>query len=333
MALASDHNAPKVLVIGASGFVGAAIALAANGEQGLTTIGCMRHPSDSLAAAGVECRACDATDPVALTNALQGVTYAVNSVLGNRRTMVAVTRNLCDAARQIGLRRIVHISSMAVYGRVNGVIDEAAGLQPAGHYARAKAACEDVVRSFISAGGDAVILRPACVYGPGGEQWVGRICRLLSAGRIGLLGELGDGYCNLTFNDDLASAVLAALTSGEAGGRAFNLADPEPGTWNQYFLRLGREIGVYVPNISRLRMSMESMLLAPPLQMAKIAARRLGFQPGLLPEPIPPSLLALWRQRMRLDCSKAHDTLQSRQTPLQQGLRVSADWFRSAAAR
>ena len=328
--MTSDRNQdmPKVLIIGAGGFVGASIALAAARRQDLVPVGCMRHPSNTLAAAGVEYRTCDATDAVALTRALHGVTYAVNSVLGNQRTMLAVTRNLCVAAQQVKLRRIVHISSMAVYGGVHGIVDEAAELRPASRYARAKAACEVVVRAFVSEGGDAVILRPACVYGPGDEQWVGRICRWLSAGRVGLIDELGEGYCNLTFNEDLAFAVLTALTSAEAGG-AFNVADPEPGTWNEFFLHLGREIGVRVPTVSRLRMSLETMLLAPPLQVAKLAGRRLGFRPGLLPEPIPPSILLLWRQRIRLDCRKAHDTLQLRQTPLQRGLRLSADWFRS----
>jgi nucleoside-diphosphate-sugar epimerase len=326
-----SQDTPKVLIIGASGFVGASIALAAAGRQDLVPIACMRRPSGTLAAAGVEQRTCDATDSAALTQALLGVSYAVNCVLGNQRTMLAVTRNLCVAAQQVNLRRIVHISSMAVYGAVNGTVDETAALQPAGHYAHAKAACETVVQEFISAGGDAVIMRPACVYGPGGEQWVGRICRWLRAGRIGLLGELGDGNCNLTYNDDLAFAVLAALTTSEISGHAFNIADPEPVTWNQYFLRLGRELGVRVPSVSRSRMKMETMLLAPPLQIAKLAAQRLGFQPALLPEPIPPSLLPLWQQRMRLDCRKAIDRLHYRQTPLEQGLHLSASWFRSAA--
>lgn len=322
-----------MLIIGASGYVGSSIVLAVARQQDVVPLGCMRHPNNARAAAGVEYRTCDATDAVALTRALQGVTYAVNSVFGNQRTMLAVTRNLCVAARQLKLRRIVHISSMAVYGAVDGVVDEAAEFRPNSRYAHAKAACEAVVQAFISAGGDAVILRPACVYGPGDEQWIGRFCRWLSAGRVGLLGELGEGYCNLTFNEDLGFAVFAALTSAEAAGRTFNIADPEPGTWNEFFLKLGREIGVRVPTISRLRISVETMLLAPPLQMAKLAGRRLGFRPGLLPEPIPPSMLPLWRQRMRLDCCNACNTLQSQRTPLEEGLRLSAEWFRSTTGK
>lgn len=333
MASGRDQDTPKVLIIGASGFVGAAIALAAARHDDLVPIACMRHPNNTLLAAGVEGRTCDATDSAALTRALRGVTYAVNCVLGSQQTMLAVTRNLCAAAAKVRLRRIVHISSMAVYGKTDGTVDEAATLQPANRYARAKAACEAVVQTFIAGGGDAVILRPACVYGPGGEQWVGRICRWLRAGRVGLLGELGEGTCNLTFNEDLAFAVIAALTSAKVSGQAFNIADSEPGTWNQYFLRLGHELGLRVPHVSRSRIRLETMLLAPPLQIAKLAGQRLGFRPGLLPEPIPPSVLSLWQQHLRLDCGKAHDKLLSQQTPLEQGLRQSATWFRSTISQ
>ena len=315
-----------------AGSSGTSIALAATGRNDLVPIACMRHPNSKFAAAGVEQRTCDATDSVALTRALRGVSYAVNCVLGDQQAMLAVTRNLCAAATQVKLRRIVHISSMAVYGGMNGTVDEAAVLQPATRYAHAKAACEGVVQEFTSAGGDAVILRPACVYGPGGEQWVGRICRWLCAGRVGLLGELGEGTCNLTFSEDLAFAVVAALTSAKVSGQTFNIANSEPSTWNQYFLRLGHELGVRVPRVSRSRINLEAMLLAPPLQIAKLVGQRLGFGPGFLPEPIPPSVLSLWRQHLHLDCRKAHDYLKSKQTPLEQGLRLSANWFRSAAA-
>jgi nucleoside-diphosphate-sugar epimerase len=110
--------------------------------------------------------------PIALARALEGATYVVNTVLGSPATLLAVTRNICEAARSSSLRRIVHLSSMAVYGTATGVLDETARLQPVSAYGRAKADCELVVRDFISAGGKAVILRPGCVYAPGGEQWV-----------------------------------------------------------------------------------------------------------------------------------------------------------------
>jgi nucleoside-diphosphate-sugar epimerase len=323
------QNMPKILIVGASGFVGAAIVRAANARHDITPIACMRRAAPELDSIGVETRICDAVDPIALASALEGVTYVVNSVLGSPATMCSVTRNICEAAPNTGLRRIVHLSSMAVYGPVTGTVDETARLQPASAYGRAKADCEMVVRDFIAAGGEAVLLRPGCVYGPGGEQWVGRIARWLQADRLGELGEMADGYCNLTFNDDLAAAVMAALTIPEAAGEAFNIADVDPGTWNQYFLHLGREIGASVRRVSRLRMSLEAAILAPPLQIAKIVGQRIGVRPGFIPEPITPSLLALWRQQIRLDYRKADAALAFARSPPQWGLTQSAKWFRS----
>jgi nucleoside-diphosphate-sugar epimerase len=327
-----NQTKARVLIVGASGFVGAAIVRAAQARHDMSPIACMRRPSPELDSIGVETRICDASNPIALASALQGVTYVVNSVLGSPATMLSVTRNICDAARNSGVRRIVHLSSMAVYGPANGVVDETVTcLRPVGAYARAKARCEAVVRDFVASGGDAVVIRPGCVYGPGGEQWVGRIARWLRAGRVGDLGNPADGYCNLTFNDDLANAVLACLTTPEAGREIINVADLDSGTWNQYFLRLGRAIGVHVGRISWLRINLEASILAPPLQIAKLAMRRAGMDPTLLPAPIPPSLLRLWRQKIRLDSRKADALLAFPRTPPEQGLARSAEWFRTVA--
>jgi nucleoside-diphosphate-sugar epimerase len=321
----------KVLVIGASGFVGAAIIRAIKARDDLDPIACMRTPSPALTAIGVETRLCDAIDPIALAKALDGVAYVVNSVLGTPTTMLAATRNICEAASRSGLRRIIHLSSMAVYGPLDGVVDEAASLRPLGGYARGKARCEEVVRDFVSSGGDAVVIRPGCVYGPGGEQWVGRIARWLRAGRLGELGDAAEGYCNLTFGDDLAGAVIACMITSKAAGQIFNVADADPGTWNQYFVRLGCAVGADVQQVSRFRIGFEAAMLAPPLQVAKIVGRRIGIKPGLIPEPITPSLLRLWRQRMRLDSGKARAMLAFPRMSTEQGLARSADWARSAA--
>jgi nucleoside-diphosphate-sugar epimerase len=330
MAVSGDRDAAvaNVLVIGATGFVGAAVARAALARHDMQPIGCARRPDSQLNPL-VKSRICDAADSVALARALEGVTYVVNCVLSNPAVMLATTRNMCDIARRFGVRRIVHLSSMAVYGPASGMVDETMALCPDSAYGRAKADCEAIIREYVAADGDAVVIRPGCVYGPRGEQWVGRIARWLRAGRLGELGERGDGYCNLTFNDDLANAVIASLTTPDIAGETFNLADAEPGTWNQFFSRLGQTIGIPARRISGLRLRMETAVLASPLQVAKLVARRIGLPPAFLPEPIPPSLSRLWRQRIRLDSTKAQLLLPFPRTPPQQGLARSADWFRS----
>ncbi|MDR3534450.1 MAG: NAD-dependent epimerase/dehydratase family protein [Rhodopila sp.] len=326
----AEPGLTKILVVGGSGFVGGAIVRAVAQRDDMRPIAGMRRSRPGPNGAAIETRTFDASDPAALAGALDGVTHAVNCVLGTPRTMIAATRNLCAAARQSGLRRIVHLSSMAVYGAATGLVDETARLDPVGGYGRAKAECEALVADFIASGGDAVIIRPGCVYGPGGEQWVGRIARWLQAKRLGDLGEMGDGYCNLTFNDDLANAVVASLTAEQVSGEAFNFVDTDVDTWNRYFVRLGQAIGAPAGRISSLRMHLEATLLAPPLQIAKIVSARIGRYGPALPAPITPSLLRLWRQKIRLDSRKADRLLRFPRTPVEQGLARSADWFRSA---
>ncbi len=322
-----DEAAPAV-VIGAGGFVGRCV-LQHLARAGLRPIAAARRAA--APAAGIAWRRCDATDAASLEAALAGAAYAVNCVAGDPATMLAATRNLCAAAQAAGLRRIVHVSSMAVYGAATGLVDEAHPLAgTASGYARAKLDCEAIVRDFMAAGGEAVILRPGCIHGPRSEQWTGRIGRLLRRRRIGDLGAAGDGVCNLIAVDDVAAAVLAALRRPDAAGEAFNLADRDPGSWNEYFVRLARAIGATpVRRISARWLRLEAGLLAVPLKLGQMAAARAGLA-GLAPDPLPRSLLALWRQDIRLDHRKADALLGFARTPPEQTLAAAAAWLRGA---
>ena len=323
----------SVLVLGAGGYVGGAIVAALGRSGRRTAIGADRVAARRLTEAGVEMRICDASDPAAVVKAAQGVSCIVNSVLADAATMLAVTRNVCAAATATGAR-VVHVSTMEVYGGATGRVDEMtphdATRSP---YGASKIACEDVMAQFMAGGGDAVMVRPGIVHGPGGQQWTGRLGRMLRRGRLGDLGELGDGRCNLTYIDDLGAAIVAAAERTDARGEAFNVADPEPPTWNQYFIAHGVLIGA--PPIRRLgarRMKIETKLLAPPLQILKLAAARAKFPPGRLPEPIPPSLLRTFGHDMALDHRKADAGLGFARTPQPVAMAAAAAWFRAAHA-
>ncbi len=321
-----------VLVHGAGGFVGGAILRAIDATPGLSPIACLRRPPKRTPPFAY--RVCDATDTRGMAEAARGAAFAVNAVLGDGETMLSATRNFCAAARAAGLRRIVHISTMSVYGAAEGVVAEDAPLDPAGasRYGAAKIGCEAIVRRFMAEGGEAVILRPGIVYGPGGQQWVGRVGRLLRAGRIGDLGVQGDGFCNLIYHDDVGDAVVAALLNPDAAGAAINLAPVSPPTWNDFFVRLACAIGATpVRRIPARWLRLEAKLLAVPLQVARLVGARLGLRPGTLPEPIPPSLLALWRQRIALDPTRADRLLGISRTPFDRGLDSCADWLARAA--
>jgi nucleoside-diphosphate-sugar epimerase len=263
-----------------------------------------------------------------LAKVLEGADVAVNCVAGSEAILLASTEALCAAARQAGVRRIVHLSSMAVYGSATGVVTETSPLSaPANGYGMAKRACEDRIAAYRDAGGDAVVLRPSCVHGPGSEQWTGRIARLLRAGRIGDLGPAGDGTCNLIYIDDLAAAIIRCCTDPSAGGETFNVSDTELLTWNQFLVRFARALGATpVRRLTGRRLTLEAKLAAPALRVLQIATRSIGAGARFVPDPVTPSLFQLWRQEIELDATKLVTGLGVRFTPVEHAIATAARW-------
>jgi choline dehydrogenase-like flavoprotein/nucleoside-diphosphate-sugar epimerase len=317
----------RVLVLGCGEFIGGRV-LRALAESGWARPVADNPAGRSAPDTRIEYLHLDPTDPAALTGVLKsGIGVVVNCLSGQPKVIlgaaeaVRIATSRCEAPPLV-----VHVSSMSVYGALTGDVAEDTALQEGtGAYARAKVMAEHAV------GGCArrIILRPGCEYGPGGELWSGRIARWLVKHRIGDLGAAGDGYCNLVHIDDLASAVLVCLTVPEAQGQVFNLAMPDPPTWNEYFGRYALALGaVPIKRISKRNVDFETRVLAPPLKILELAAKRAGIR-SATPPPIPPSLLPLMRQDIRLDCTRARSILGWRCISLEQGLREVAAWFTS----
>lgn len=316
----------NVLVLGAAGFIGSRVVAALSRTQWAQPTAAGRR--SSLELQNLETQIFDATDENALCKALVGVDAVVNCVAGNAQTIVANAHALFSSTgHQTMPPRIIYLSSMAVYGSAEGLVDEQHSLSgDAGAYAEAKLQAERMASKYPSA----VILRPGCVYGPESPQWSGRIARWLLAHRLGDLGAAGDGFCNLIHVDDLVAAVLVALWKPQIEGEIFNIAQPAPPTWNEYFVRYARSLGaVPVRRISQRRLTVEAKLLAPPLKVLEILTGKVGRSTAGLPAPMPPSLLRLWRQEIRLDVDKAERMLNLSWTPLDTGLRETAGWVRA----
>jgi nucleoside-diphosphate-sugar epimerase len=334
----------RVLVLGANGFIGRRVvaqlaqsswaSVVAAGRRATaqasptfqTTLTTQAMPAPEAAPGKTEALLLDATDERALRRALAGITGVVNCVAGNPQTIIESARALFSAATHVTPHpRIVHLSSLAAYGSIQGAVDET--VQPRGDlgaYSAAKLATE----KFAAASDSVVTLRPGIVYGPRSPWWSDRIARLLRAGRLGDLGPAGDGLCNLVYVDDVATATLLALRAQGIEGRTFNLGLPTALTWNDYFSRYARALGAPpLRQISGRRLAIELNCVAPVLKLLELACR-LGPLRQLHPPPaIRPWLLALCRQRIGMVVKHAESTLGMRWTALDDGLKVSAAWF------
>lgn len=316
-----------IAVVGASTFLGRRIVAHLQSSDWVTPIAI----DYDIAGLPSSVRSIRVSNSESWTHAIQDCNAVVNASFGSASTITSMMTALIEAAQSTHSKpRIVNVSSMTVYGAATGLVDEdQAPVGSLNDYASARLEAERIAQGYPRI----VTLRPGCEYGPGCYAWSERIARLLLARRIGDLGARGDGYCNLIFIDDLVRAVGVALTQPGLEGQAFNIAMCDPPTWNEYFIQFGQQLGaVPVRRVTQRRMKIETKLLAIPLKVGEIALGKIGLA-SALPPAIPPSLLDVCRQEIRLDVSRAEARLGLRWTPLDEGLRQTAAALgRTAAA-
>jgi nucleoside-diphosphate-sugar epimerase len=301
----------KVLVLGGSGYIGSRLCQTLM-REGLTPVAGSRR-------GGV-----DTLDPASMARALQGMDAVVNCVAGSAKAIAQGARVLVDAAQRSGRPRIVHLSSMSVYGALEGEVTEASPRDPSiGWYASAKCEAEDILADYE---GGVVMLRPGCVWGPGSDLWVGRIARMLQARRLGDLGAAGDGWSNLVAVDDVCAAVVSSLRIETTPGlpRVFNLAAPDSPRWNDYFVDLALAIGATpVQRVSARRLKLDAKLFGPPLKVLEKVTHA-------LPDPLPPSLLGVFERQLHLRSWLAERELGVAWTPYERVLGTSTQAQREA---
>lgn len=323
----------KVLVLGASGFVGARLVKALSDKKDISVVAGLRRERADFRALGIEQRVIEATDARSVQVGLEGITHVINCVMGSNDIMVSGTRVLCAAMVAARCQRLVHFSSTAVFGSTQGLVhDNTSFGADADPYGRAKIECENIVRAASPI--EAIILRPALIHGAGAEQWTARIGRLLRWRRLGDLGAAGDGLCNLVLVDDVVQAAIRALSVEVESGSAFNLAEPDPPTWNRYLMDFAREIwAVPVHRLPGWQLKLETKLLAITFKIMQIAAGKIKLRRLPIPDPITPSFARLFAQDVRFDPTRTDQMLGLKRTPYREGLSQAAAWFRASSER
>lgn len=334
----------RVLILGGAGFVGQRVVSALLAQGGWQVRVASRRAR--AAAAGVEVMKADTLDAQALRHALDGCDAVVNCVTGTGHTIVEGARQLALALNGSGCRRLVHMSSMAAYGDVDGRIADDTPLgSGGGWYAQAKRDAEALLAPLAKGPHSVVMLRPGCVHGPGSHLWVQRMGRWLQAGRLGDLGAAGDGWSNLVHVDDVAAATVAALRwapppgggdGGNGGLLVANLSAPDSPRWNDYLVALGVALGagmgaVPVRRVPAWQLKADSRVAAVPLRVWERLAPRLGLPQSWAPPALAPSLLVLLQQDRRLLSDVATRQLGLQWTPFATGVAQSAEWFRGQA--
>ena len=166
------------------------------------------------------------------------------------RVSVDGTQNVLDAAANGGVRRFLHISSISVYGHVDGegrIFDESAplgvGLHRWSHYARAKIEAENRVRAMHTSGRVVVtVIRPSWLYGPRDRTTLPRMIESIRRNRVRLIGD-GENRLNVIHAGNVAEAAILAAQSDRAVGQVYNCSHDGVLTQRQYFNVVAKAIG------------------------------------------------------------------------------------------
>jgi dihydroflavonol-4-reductase len=311
-------NSATVVITGASGFIGSAVARSLI-EEGFRVRALVRPGSrrDHLIASSVEIVEGSIADPVSVRAAIASSRYLVHVAADYRlwardpseifAANLGGTRVVMEEAKRANVERVVYTSSVAT-------VQPAKDGTPADERA---IMAEGLVREMIAQGLPAVIVNPATVIGPRDARPTptGKIIIAAAMGRIPAFVDTG---LNLVHVDDVARGHVAALRRGRIGERYIL------GGENVRFGRMLTDIAALSGRRPpRLRIPWYTAL--PVAWVAEATSRFTGREPLATLEGVRHA-----RERMFFSTTKAEQELDVRARPYREALADALAWFRSA---
>jgi dihydroflavonol-4-reductase len=328
-----ERRAPRstVLVTGASGFLGSAIAAALRARgHAIRVLARPSSPRTNLNAADVVCEG-DLRDRASLAAALKGARYLFHAAADYRlwarnpeeirRSNVEGTRLIMEEALSAGVERIVYTSSVATLKITDGAVSTEDNALPDGEgigvYKRSKVAAERLVEVMIQRDGlPAVIVNPSTPIGPRDVRPTptGRIIVEAASGRMPAFVDTG---LNLAHVDDVAAGHIAALERGRIGQRYILGGDNV--LLGDMLADIARLVGRRAPKLKLPR-----TMLYPIAYGAELLATLRGVEPFITMDG-----LRMARHHMFFDDSKARRELGYVSRPYVEGLADGIAWFRA----
>lgn len=322
-----------VLVTGASGFVGSAVARKAI-ARGLQVRTLVRPSSPRINVGCIECEIVegDMHDRVSLLSAMKGARYLFHVAADYRlwardpgeiiRNNREGTRAVMEVARDANVERIVYTSSVAALkpcadGSDANEMNRADMKFAIGAYKKSKVAAERVVEDMIAAGFPAVIVSPSTPIGPRDVRPTptGRMIVQAANRRMPAYVETG---LNIVHVDDVAEGHMLALENGRIGenyilgGHNVMLKD--------ILAEIARLMGRRPPRLRLARAPLYPLAFA-----AEAVARVTGVEPFITADA-----LAMSRQLMFFSSAKAKRELGYSVVPWRLAIADALNWFRTA---
>lgn len=319
----------RVLITGASGFLGGYVVEALN-QEGMEIVVMARRTSDLSPIEGRvdEVRYGDLTDLDSIVNASRdtdvaihcaGAVKMVTPYSELRETNVEGTRKVVQACAKNGVGRIIYASSLGVHGMGSN------GRRPKEKYCRSKAEAERAFFEECTKGEvEGVALRPGVIYGPRDFTASYPMFKMVESGNTFLIGD-GDTRFPLIYIDDLVRVFKTCLDSTSAAGESFDLTGEEV-TSRNVFQTISGSLGVdFDPRFVSYRMAMMAA------RMGEIRSALGGYRKEA---PLSRFVVQLYGLDHNIVSEKACEILGFEpMTGLEEGIRRTAEWYLSIQGR
>lgn len=320
----------KVLVLGATGFIGGQIAKKAH-QAGWEVHGFRRDPQSEGLLTGfpIQWHTGTLEEYPSLVEAMTGMDYTFHAaasypknskpsrVNDNIHAGINQMNNVIQATRQAQVSRLIYTSSISTIGLPPAGEERLAderdlyqpGTLPDNGYYETKSAMEDVARGAAREGSEVVILNPSLVLGPGDIH--------LSTGDLvvaiarGLAIAVPQGVVNIIDVRDAAEAHLEAALNGKSGERYILGGD-------NYSVREAAEIISRAAGVKPPRFNLSNKIIDLYIKIAET----LPFI------PYPLDHLRAYRAWQGYETGKARQELGLQTRPLAETARESIDWFK-----
>ncbi len=320
----------KALVTGATGFTGTALCerLVRDGWEVSAFVRASSR-TERLEHLGVRCIEVDITDASSVQESFPEIDVVFHIAAAYRaehadraefmRVNVDATGHILEAARDRGVKRFVHCSTVGVQGEIEDPpASEDYRFSPGDHYQESKLAGEQLALDYLERGLDVVVIRPVGIYGPGDTRFL-KLLRPVARGRFLMIGS-GKSLYHMTYIDDLVEGFMLAATNDNAIGEVFTIGGESYTTLNELVDCVAEAVGV---KRRRLHVPLKPVLWAS--FVCDRVCRSIGISPPLYPRRVEFFMLD-----RAFSIDKAREILGYRpKVSLEEGLRRTAEWYRS----